>query len=312
MRWLNRQLGLITSVLLAGAILSGAIPRVDAAMSLGKIMPVGDSITYGSSSPSIVPGAYRDRLNTDLKNAGYSFTFVGSSTANPSTQLTTDGQTHQEGHGSYQVDMITSNLDGNIPNSAGPNDGGYWLTGTGDCGPVDPAFVLLHIGTNDIANNIDLGTGGNDTSHLQTRLRNLITKIVTLRPNANVIVSTLIPIATNEAKGKVLTYNEAIKKAIVPDFVAAKKYVSYVDNYKNFVDASGNILGWGDPNFISPPLSSDGLHPTQDGYNLMGDTWAAGIKAATATPEPSTIVLLITGLLGLLAYALRKRLGSAL
>lgn len=307
MRWLNRQLGLITYAFLVVAILSEAVPRVDAAVSLGKIMPLGDSITYGNSTPSDVPGGYRDRLNTDLKNAGYSFTSVGSHTSNPSTQLTTDGQTRQEGHGSYQVDMITNNLDGNPSGLPGPNYGGYWLTGTGDRGPVDPDFVLLHIGTNDILNNIDLGNGGNDTSHLQTRLKNLITRIVTLRPNVNVIVSTVIPIAKNGMKDHVLTYNKAIRTVIVPDFVAAHKRVTYVDNYKNFVDANGNILGWGDPNFISPPLSSDGVHPTQAGYNLMGDTWAAGIKAITPTPEPSSVVLLITGLLGLLAYAWRKR-----
>jgi hypothetical protein len=51
------------------------------------IMPLGDSTTWGGApSPPyvIVPGGYRTRLYTDLQNAGYSFTFVGTSTDNPS------------------------------------------------------------------------------------------------------------------------------------------------------------------------------------------------------------------------------------
>ena len=48
-------------------------------------------------------------------------------------------------------------------------------------------------------------------------------------------------------------------------------------------------------------LFSDISHPSQIGYNLMGDTWASAI-----VPEPSSLVLLATGLLGLLAYAWRK------
>lgn len=295
MRWFSERFSAIARVLLAGAVLSWALPDVHAAVSFGNIMPLGDSITYGSG----VPGGYRDRLNTNLKNAGYSFTFVGSRTDNPTPQLTADGQTHQEGYGGYQLQMIADNLEGNPSDLPTPNNGGYWLTGTGGRSPVYPDVVLLHIGTNDIDLGVDVGVGGSDTSHLQTRLRNLIARIVTLRPNAHVIVSTLIPYAVPAKNSQVQTYNEAIKTVIVRDFVADHKHVSYVDNYKNFVDANGNIL-------TPSLLSSDGVHPTQAGYNLMGDTWTAGIKAIAA-PKPSTVVLLVTGLIGLLAYAWRKR-----
>ena len=271
----NRQVGVFQCVAIAGVILSWAVPQVYADVPLGEILLLGDSITYGSSTPSEVPGGYRGRLNANLKNAGYSFRFVGSQTGNPSGQLTADGQTHHEGYGSYQVDMIANNLNANNqpPGLPGNNDG-YWLTGTGGRAAIYPSYVLLHIGTNDIHPNNDVGTGGADTSHLQTRLRSLITQIVTFRPKANVIVSTLIPIATNEAKYQVLDYNNAIKNTIVPEFVAQGKHVTYVDNYQNFIDQDGVVL-------MPLLLSRDGLHPSQEGFDLMGDTWAAGIQATT-------------------------------
>ena len=58
------------------------------------IMPLGDSITYGNG----VPGGYRTRLYTDLHSAGFSFTFVGTVTANPSAPLSQAGQTHVRAH----------------------------------------------------------------------------------------------------------------------------------------------------------------------------------------------------------------------
>lgn len=279
MGWPNRQLSVIACALLTGGILSWVILPVHGAAPLGEIMPLGDSITFGNSTSADVPGGYRDRLNTALKNSGYSFTFVGSHSGNPSPQLTADGQMHQEGHGDYQVAMITNNLNANNqPPGLPSNGGGFWITGTGVRGPVNPRVVLLHIGTNDIYQDSLSAPGGNDTTKLQARLRNLIAEITTLRPNANVIVSTLIPIGTNAAKNYVTSYNRAIQKVIVPDFIALGKHVSFVDNYKNFVDSNGNVL-------MPSLLATDGLHPTQAGYNLMGDSWAAGIAAIV--PEPS-------------------------
>ena len=74
------------------------------------IMPLGASITSGSGGTD---GGYRDRLYTDLHDAGFSFTFVGTSTENPSRLLSQVGQTHHEGHPGYRIDQIANNLDAN-------------------------------------------------------------------------------------------------------------------------------------------------------------------------------------------------------
>jgi hypothetical protein len=50
-------------------------------------MPLGDSITYGGYDGVTVPGGYRSRLYSDLSNAGYPLTFVGTVTNNPSSLL---------------------------------------------------------------------------------------------------------------------------------------------------------------------------------------------------------------------------------
>src|SRR5262245_50352644 len=97
------------------------------------IMPLGDSITYGLGG---TPGGYRDRLYTDLQNAGFSFTFVGSSTENPSRLLSQAGQTHHEGHSGFRIDQIANNLDGNDRSSG--NNGGFWFHK-----PKPPDIVLL-------------------------------------------------------------------------------------------------------------------------------------------------------------------------
>jgi len=280
---------LLASILIPLALLAPA----SAVAPLGQIFPLGDSITHGETYSS--GGGYRDKLDTDLKAGGYSFSFVGSMTDIPSAQLTADGQTHHEGHGGYRIDQIQDNLDAN--DGSGGNNGGFWLAGNNGTGrsPLTPSFVLLHIGTNDILQNFNNGAGGNDTSAMQTRLTSLVNQIIADRPTANVIVSTLIPI-NSSANAKVQNYNTAIKNTIVPNFISQGKHVSLVDQYANFVDGNGNIISAG---------FTDGVHPSQTYYDKMGDTWYAGI-AAVAVPEPSSLVLLIIAAAGVCFYRWRR------
>jgi lysophospholipase L1-like esterase len=89
-------------------------------------MPLGDSITYGSSSTGTV--GYRRPLYQSLTGAGYSVDFVGSQTDGTPE----DFDRNHEGHRGWRADQIRDNITG-------------WLNST----PAD--VVLLHIGTNDIS-----------------------------------------------------------------------------------------------------------------------------------------------------------------
>lgn len=129
-----------------------------------RIMPLGDSITDGSSfdSPDGT-GGYRGPLYNSLTTAGYNVDYIGSLTVN-STQLV---EKNHEGHGGWRIDQLDTNMAG-------------WL------GSMDaPDVVLMHIGTNDFGQ-------GLDTVNAINRLDALILKIATLRPYTHIIVTNLM------------------------------------------------------------------------------------------------------------------------
>jgi hypothetical protein len=255
------------------------------------IMPLGDSITYGSQSGGPVPGGYRTRLYSDLHDAGYSFTFVGTSTENSSRPLTQAGQTHHEGHPGYRIDQIANNLDGNDPSGPFPNNGGFWFHK-----PAPPNVILLHIGTNDILQSFA-------TSTMAQRLDKLIGQIAADSPTSLLLVSSLQAFKDANLNRLAQAYNEQIRGVIVPKYAGLGGNVIFVDQYPNFVDANGNII------HIGP----DGIHPDATGYDVMGHTWAAALQQAipAPVPEPATLVLLGIGSVGLIGYCWRRRQEAA-
>jgi hypothetical protein len=253
-------LGVLGTLLLWGA----------AAQADVTIMPLGVSTTWGGANGyDIVPGGYRTRLYTELQNAGYSFTFVGTSTDNPSPVLTAAGQTHHEGHPGYALDQIANNLDGNDPSGPTPNNGGFWFHK-----PAPPNVILLQGGGTEIL------FQGASASVTAQRMDQLIGQIVADSPSSLLFVS-------NDAPKKVFTanqnqiqqeFNTQIRDVIVPKYQSMGANVIFVDQYANFVDANGNIVN----------IGHDGIHPDQVGYDLMADTWAAALRQVLPLPVPVT------------------------
>ena len=128
-----------------------------------RIMPLGDSITYGYSSLAS-PGGYRAPLYQLLTNAGFNVDYIGTLTNNPAPSLP---DWDQEGHPGWRIDEIDSNILG-------------WF-GQLD----DPDVILLLIGTNDYGQ-------GYDTANATNRLEALIAKMATNRPFAKIIVANLL------------------------------------------------------------------------------------------------------------------------
>jgi lysophospholipase L1-like esterase len=236
------------------------------------IMPLGDSITWGGyPGLSTSPGGYRTRLYTDLQNAGYSCTFVGTSTENPSPLLTQAGQTHHEGHGGYLIHQIANNLDANdgSGNAFSYNNEGFWFHKH-----VPPDIVLLLIGRGDITQNYQTAT-------MAERRDALIGQIVADSPGSFLFVSNLPPAPkfyTANQNQLLQAFNTQIRDVIVPKFQSLGAHVIFVDQYSNFVDASGNVVR----------IAPDNRHPDQDGYDLMGDTWAAALRQALPLPVQVT------------------------
>ncbi|MES2660958.1 MAG: GDSL-type esterase/lipase family protein [Verrucomicrobiota bacterium] len=125
-----------------------------------RVMPLGDSITWGDGAP----GGYRNKLYQSLTAAGYAVDFVGNHTENPVSSLP---DPDQQGHRGWIIGQIDASITG-------------WFNSI-----ADPDVILLHIGTNDFGTNTD-------TPNAINRLDALITKMATLRPYAHIIVTNIM------------------------------------------------------------------------------------------------------------------------
>ncbi|MEN6449366.1 MAG: SGNH/GDSL hydrolase family protein [Thermoguttaceae bacterium] len=261
-----------------------------------QIMPLGDSITNGVN----VAGGYRAELYQRLTNAGVSFQFVGSDTESPTATLTNAGQDHHEGHNGIQVDQLEGNLDGNTNYTNG--NGGYWFAGTGARAAVYPNVILLMCGINDI-DSAPYPT----VSTVTARMNSLLNHIFQDRPNVAVILASLTPLAGNNYtawNSKVTAYNASLP-GLVSTYASQGHKAYFLDMHSKLNNS---------PSISSNPdlWNADGLHPSQSGYNKMGDAWFDAMQSnglLVSTPEPSSLTLLACGCAGLLWYARRKRRG---
>ncbi len=216
-----------------------------------KILPLGDSITEGCCTAP--EGGYRIELFTKAVNSKQNITFVGGTLsigdAKPNGPTTVAGQTFpqgNEGNGGYTI--------------ASPSSKGGIAGAITDqsCSTYKPDIVLLMIGTNDILQNIDLGNA-------PTRLGSLMDEIMTDAPSALLVVSSIPPCCNDTT---VQAYN-----ATIPDMVKTRaqagKHVLFVDAHAAFIK---------DANYKTDYISSDGLHPSANGYAVVGDLFYGAIS----------------------------------
>ncbi|MGN0853625.1 MAG: SGNH/GDSL hydrolase family protein [Kiritimatiellia bacterium] len=228
-----------------------------------RIMPLGDSITYGSRSSG---SGYRQPLYDLLVNAGYKPDFVG-------TLQTAEGEAatdpDHEGHRGWVIAR-----DGNPDRDGGDDqdndyDGLYehveeWLEKV-----ETPHVILLHIGTNDLF--------GDDFAHAKDRLGLLIDRLLELCPKTWIVVTTLLNRNDSES------YNAAIATQFNPfvaEIVRSRRVlgcnVAYLD--MNAAVSQEN-------------LSDDGIHPNDSGYDQMAAAWFGAIQAIM----PSAVALPVLG-----------------
>jgi lysophospholipase L1-like esterase len=158
-----------------------------------KIMPLGDSITYGDGDLRYV--GYRNLLGTLLTSDGYSIDFVGSQQSGEDAIPDPDN----EGHPGWR-----------IPNIKGGIDSEGWLE------TYQPDIILLHIGSNDLRY-------GNE-AYAPDNLSALLDDILVRLPQTHIIVAQIIPTRWGSDSSHRL-YNGAI-----PGIAASKgAQVSVVD-----------------------------------------------------------------------------------
>jgi lysophospholipase L1-like esterase len=130
-------------------------PNTPAPSSPLRVMPLGDSITFGKGDPA--ENGYRATLQSWLTDTGVRADFVGSQV---------NGGTPHEGHPGWRIAQLTANIDA-------------WMAA------ARPDVVLLDIGTNDLLHHDHI-------SEAPDRLGTLIDHIVTANPQVRIVLAKLL------------------------------------------------------------------------------------------------------------------------
>ncbi|KAL5341746.1 hypothetical protein BJX70DRAFT_395479 [Aspergillus crustosus] len=194
-----------------------------------RVLPIGDSITWGAQSSD--DAGYRKTLHELLDARGNKVDFVGSM----QNGIGMSDQNH-EGHRGYTIDGI-----------ADASSTGIWAA---------PNIALLHAGTNDMKDAIDLPNAPN-------RLADLMDLIWAHSEDAVILVCQIIPSTTSAIQGRVEDFNNALP-ALVDEYTGKGKTVALVAMNKALTTAD----------------LADNLHPKDEGYVKMANAYYAAIEAA--------------------------------
>lgn len=269
----KRALKLGAALVLAAALMTSAIApaaptRTSAADSTVKIMPLGDSITYGMADE----GGYRKYLSYYLTQNGYTNVDLVGPEGKDSAAFSYNGKsvTYDDNHAGYSGYTITNMQGGWFGQLNGileTMQGGDYIA------KYSPDIILLQIGTNDVNN----GHVTDSEDHLRTLLNYLIEKM----PSGGRIFLTTIPDLGNSGWGNsnvnsdIAKYNEIVKK-IAGEY--SGKNVIFADIH-SVIDGTKDL--------------ADGVHPNAGGYKKMGRYWFDTLKpyldgqSAASPEEPS-------------------------
>lgn len=206
-----------------------------------RIMPLGDSITQGNTQHN----SYRRTLWLQLQKAGYNVDFVGSQQSNfEGPAPLRDFDLDHEGHWGWRMDEILQRLPG-------------WVTA------AQPDIVLIHLGTNDIAQKQSIAS-------TTTELRSLIQTLRTANPHVKILVAQIIPLWGSEAQMQ--KFNTSIAR-LATELNTAASPILVVDQFTGF-------------NPLPNHHTYDGCHPNPIGETLLADRWFRALKAVLPQPVP--------------------------
>ncbi|HKO49638.1 MAG TPA: GDSL-type esterase/lipase family protein [Polyangiaceae bacterium] len=118
-----------------------------------------------------------------------------------------------------------------------------------------PHIILLHVGTNDLY-------AGATPQRMADRLEALIGRLQQAAPQALIAVAEIVPLTDPALRELAERYNGELRQRVQARRARAE-HLLVVDQFTHFPST----------------LLSDGVHPTQLGYEQMASAWYAGIAA---------------------------------
>lgn len=207
-----------------------------------RVLPLGASIVYGLTSTD--GDGFRYGLRNQLVYNGNPVNMIGS------VQAGTMVDNDCEGWPGYVITQVAEKAELDIPSQ--------------------PNLVILHVGTNDCLQSIDIQNAG-------SRLGTLIDRLFDTIPGVTIVTSTLLPNGNSVGQSNINIYNSQIP-GLVQDRQEAGKQITYVDFSSSYFSLSD--------------LGPDGTHPTDAGYLKMAEVWYQGIQVAAAQgwlTSPATV-----------------------
>lgn len=255
---LNRAAARLALTLAACIPLAGlAAPTEEGAVFRSaplRFMIIGDSITEGDA------GGYRLPLYQKIQARIGTPNFVGLRNSRQSDPASFTDNDH-EGYSAYRIDQIADGA-------------GFWKAP-----PIEqrlkawePAVVTIHAGTNDAQQNyfFDADPARGMPSVID-RLDSLVNRIRAHNPNIYIVVAQIVP-ANAPASAVTQDYVRRLN-ALIPGLVARHQAqghrVSLVDLYTPML----------------PYPHPDGIHPSQEGFQVMGETLFQALVSLGVLPK---------------------------
>ena len=216
-----------------------------------RILPLGDSITYGSHGQDTA--GYRGPLYQMLTNAHYRIDYVGTDGGTQGSVIRLPDSDHEhEGHSGWGT--------ANIPTVSRP--GVYDALPNCFSRILAPNIVLLHIGTNDAEDPASM-------PDIVSRYRKILDRITTMQPSAHVIITSPLRRVQERQEKLLSTYLLPYVKGLADEYAAKGKRVHFLD--------MRSVVGLED--------LDDGLHPTCAGYAKMAKAWFGAIRKIVPNPD---------------------------
>jgi lysophospholipase L1-like esterase len=204
-----------------------------------RILPLGDSITFGYNEPS--GNSYRRDLQCLLSTNGNPVSLIGS---------IKNGDWDNNESDAFNLHTLDEILTAGTPELTLPPDS-------------KPNIILLHAGT------VNLVLGVNVTT-APDRLANLIDFVTTHNPDALLVVARVIPNANATVNALIDEYNSHI-----PDVVSAA--AARRGRHGGHDQGGGKVVLAPLMRGVTLEHLPDGTHPNEEGYSIMARYWYEAI-----------------------------------